>query len=119
MKMMKFPSTEQLEVLPTLAQGQATDLKIDTGLYRVSLSRCDLYDGEPFHSTVYVEVLTADGRWIDVGYYDGDEPIECLQDCQGREFAAEMEYADELISLREWLEEERLNAVTVEWEGKL
>lgn len=57
----------ELEQLPTLAQGHAADLKIDTSLsggsMRVWVSRCCLRDGET--QPVQVEKLI-DGQWIDV-----------------------------------------------------
>jgi hypothetical protein len=57
----------ELEQLPTLAQGHAADLKIDTslsgGIMRVWVSRCCLRDGEK--QPVQVERLI-DGRWEDV-----------------------------------------------------
>jgi hypothetical protein len=64
---------DMLDTLPTLATGQAHNLKVDTGERRVWLARTGLDDGEPFARTVYIEELT-DGRWLDVGYFDGDEP---------------------------------------------
>jgi len=45
---------EELKKLPTLAQGQADDLKIDTGNLRVWLSRVD--------DTISIEQLV-DGKW--------------------------------------------------------
>lgn len=63
---------DMLEQLPTLSTGQAHDLKVDTGERRVWLARTGLEDGEPFARTVYIEELE-DGRWLDVGYFDGDE----------------------------------------------
>lgn len=60
-------TTEELEHMPTLAQGQAADLKIDTtftgGAMRVWVSRCGIYDGET--QPVQVERLV-DGRWEDI-----------------------------------------------------
>jgi len=57
----------ELEQRPTLAQGQAADLKIDTtlsgGSLRVWVSRCCLTDGET--QPLQVERLI-DGRWVDV-----------------------------------------------------
>lgn len=57
----------ELDTLPTLAQGQAADLKIDTtlsgGVMRVWVSRCGLFDGET--QPVQVERLI-DGRWEDI-----------------------------------------------------
>jgi hypothetical protein len=58
-----------LNDLPTLATGQAADLKIDTGTVRVWLSRCGPADGED--QPVQVEILR-DGRWIDADE-EGDQ----------------------------------------------
>ena len=49
--------------MPTLAVGQAADLKLETETMRVWISRCGRVDGEL--RPVQVEYLT-DGRWIDV-----------------------------------------------------
>lgn len=53
----------ELRSKPTLAQGQAANLKWDNGEYRVWLSRCSIEDGEL--DPVQVEQLI-DGRWVDV-----------------------------------------------------
>lgn len=53
----------ELEAMPTLAVGQAADLKIDTGKIRIWISRCSMADGEL--DPVQVEKLI-DGRWVDV-----------------------------------------------------
>lgn len=49
--------------MPTLAQGQADDLKFEDGGLRVWVSRCGLEDFEL--DPVKVEHLI-DGRWVDV-----------------------------------------------------
>ena len=58
---------DELRTLPTLAQSQDADLKIDTslqgGVMRVWLSRCRLSDGEV--QPIQVEHLV-DGCWVDV-----------------------------------------------------
>lgn len=59
-------SLVHLKALPTLAQGQADDLKIETlgtngGGVRVWLSRCSNGDGEPYSNKVTIEKL--------IGYY--------------------------------------------------
>lgn len=75
-----LPGWQSLLALPVLCQGQADDLRIDTGEFRVSTSRCGLADGEPYEHTVYVEAYDffreEPGRsgWITIGHYDGDEP---------------------------------------------
>ncbi len=65
---MRHYTLEELEGMDTLATGQADDLKVDTGQYRVWLSRCTVDDGEPYDNKVSVEELI-DGRWITVEYY--------------------------------------------------
>jgi len=50
----------ELKKLPTLATGQAADLKIDTGTMRVWLSRCGPEDGET--QPIQFERLI-NGRW--------------------------------------------------------
>lgn len=52
-----------LSTLPTLAQGQAADLKYDDGETRIWLSRCSAADGET--QPVQIERLI-EGRWVDV-----------------------------------------------------
>ncbi len=52
----------ELAQLPTLAQGQAADLKIDTGTMRVWLSRCGPEDGET--RPIQIERLR-NGCWVD------------------------------------------------------
>ncbi len=47
----------------TLAQGQAADLKVDTGTVRVWLSRCGIEDGET-RPVQYERLMN--GRWVDV-----------------------------------------------------
>lgn len=59
----------ELEPLPTLAQGQADDLKLDNGEFRVWLSRCGTADGAKHDNGVTVERLV-DGRWIVVEEYE-------------------------------------------------
>lgn len=62
-------SLDELEALPTLSQGQADDLKIDTGGTRIWLSRCGVEDGEPCNNKVTIEELQR-GRWVEVGWYE-------------------------------------------------
>lgn len=57
-------SLNELRKLPTLATGQADDLKLedlDLG-YRVWLSRCSIADGEPYNNKVSVERYVGN-RW--------------------------------------------------------
>ena len=46
---------KDLEKLPTLAVGQADDLKIDKGNMRVWLSRMTVADGMPYNNQVNIE----------------------------------------------------------------
>jgi hypothetical protein len=62
-------SLEELEAIPTLSQGQADDLKIDSGTVRIWLSRCGVEDGEPCDNKVTIEEYV-DGRWVEVGWYE-------------------------------------------------
>jgi hypothetical protein len=57
-----------LEALPTLAVGQADDLKIDDGETRIWLSRCGVEDGEPYANKFTVEKLI-NGRWVETKTY--------------------------------------------------
>lgn len=77
------PWADLLEMLPTIEAGHTADLKVQTSDLRVWLSRCTTEDGEPFDRTIYVEALRG-GRWLDMGYFDGDEddphPVGTLGD---------------------------------------
>ena len=59
----------ELEALPTLSEGQADDLKVDSGTIRIWLSRCGVEDGEPCDNKVTIEEYR-DGRWVEVGWYE-------------------------------------------------
>ena len=59
-----------LKDLPTLAQGQADNLKLDDGETRVWLCRCGVADGMPYNNQITIERLV-DGRWITVETYEG------------------------------------------------
>lgn len=63
---------KELKALPTLAVGQADDLKMDTGTVRVWLSRCTVEDGEPYDNKVTVECLL-NGRWEETETYPAIE----------------------------------------------
>lgn len=93
-----MPSAKQLDVMETLTQAYACDLKIDTGDYRVFLSRLDAEDGEPFANTVYVEAYKL-GVWDDLGCYDGDCPPAWFNfaGMVGDQFAIQKSEADELL----------------------
>lgn len=59
---------KKLRAMPTLAVGQADDLKSDSsdgsgGGVRIWLSRCGVEDGEPYPNKVTVEHLI-EGRWV-------------------------------------------------------
>ena len=64
-------SAKDLRAMPTLAVGQADDLKVDDGEVRVWLSRCGPEDGEPYRNKVSVESLLPPGRWIVTHTYRG------------------------------------------------
>lgn len=66
---MKSYTLAELRRLPTLAEGQADDLKVEVPGKRIWLSRCTVEDGEPFNNKVTVEKLV-DGRWVEVGCYE-------------------------------------------------
>lgn len=53
----------ELEALPTLAQGQTDDLKIESDSERVWLARTGVADGEPWDNRVSVE-RNFGGAWI-------------------------------------------------------
>lgn len=67
---MKRYTADELRNLPTLATGQADDLKVDTGDTRVWLCRCGVADGMPYENAISVESLV-DGQWVDVEMYRG------------------------------------------------
>jgi hypothetical protein len=60
---------EDLEELPTLAQGQTGNLKIENKDRRVWLSRCTVADGEPYDNMVTIE-RRRDGRWVTATTYE-------------------------------------------------
>lgn len=65
----KTYTLSELEALPTLAQGQADDLKMDDGNgTRVWLSRVGVDDGMPYDHQVTIE-RCVDGRWITAETY--------------------------------------------------
>ena len=66
-------TARELKDLPTLAQGQADNLKIDTGTERVWLCRCGIADGMPYNNAITIERLI-DGRWQTVQQYPGAAP---------------------------------------------
>ena len=68
--MYKHFTAEELEKMPTLAVGQADNLKVDDGKQRVWLSRCTIADGEPFNNKVTVEKLS-NGKWLETAVYEG------------------------------------------------
>jgi len=72
-----YPSTRDLEGLDVLIQGQSDDCHIDTGDYRIWLSRTGIMDGEPYKNTVTVEE-NIDGRWSEFHVYDGDNPPDVI-----------------------------------------
>lgn len=63
-------TADELRDLPTLAQGQADDLKVHDGHIKVWLSRMTVEDGMPYNDQITVEHLIG-GRWITVDEYAG------------------------------------------------
>ena len=82
-----FPSAEELLSLSVICQGQVHDLHLQnhwtpefSGV-RFWVSRCGIEDGEPYETTVYVEVrewIPGNPSWYDLGHYDGNNPVESL-----------------------------------------
>lgn len=66
----RYETATELRKLPTLAVGQADNLKIDDGTTRVWLCRCGRDDGMPYDNQITVEKLI-DGRWETVETYEG------------------------------------------------
>ena len=60
---------KELEILPTLAVGQADDLKIETENKRVWLSRMTVEDGMPYNNMVSIEKLQ-NGCWSTMEEYE-------------------------------------------------
>jgi hypothetical protein len=78
-----WPSADDLDQLPTIEVGQFHDLKLlasCTEFQKVKVwhSRLAATDGELWDDTIYVEALTLDGRWIDLGHYDGRNPVQTV-----------------------------------------
>lgn len=82
-----MPTAEALLALPNQCTSQTCDLHLEASFtpafstVRFWVSRCDIFDGEPFDTTVYVEVREyVPGRpdWYDLGHYDGTNPPESL-----------------------------------------
>lgn len=57
----KYTLTE-LENMPTITQGQFSNMKYDDGETKILLSRCTIEDGEPYNNKVTVEKLI-NGNW--------------------------------------------------------
>lgn len=60
---------EFLESLETIEVGHSDDLKINDGVFKVWLCRCDTYDGMPYDNAVTIEKYI-DNRWIEVLMYE-------------------------------------------------
>jgi CDGSH-type Zn-finger protein len=67
---MRHYTAEELADMPTLAVGQADDLKIENHHRRVWLCRCGVADGMPYDDMVTVEAYI-DGRWVEIDRYPG------------------------------------------------
>jgi hypothetical protein len=66
----KHYTARQLKKLPTISQGQFSNLKLDDGKHRIWLSRMTQADGMPYNNAIEVEALL-DGRWTSVAKYPG------------------------------------------------
>jgi hypothetical protein len=79
---MTYPTTEILEELPVLIEGQADNCHIDTGDFRVWLSRTGIEDGEPYDNTVTIEEHVKSPawgwQWVEFEVYDGDDPPQVI-----------------------------------------
>lgn len=71
----------ELKELPTLAQGQADDLKIESDTERVWLSRCTAADGEPWDNKVTVERYIG-GSWIEVEWWEAEDDTDDDDDAE-------------------------------------
>ena len=71
-------TTDELEDMPVLSQGQADDLHVEEDGLRVWLSRTGVADGEPFDNTVTHEELIG-GRWVITEIYNGDDTTESVE----------------------------------------
>lgn len=72
MALFKYRYTlEELRKMPTLATGQADDLKFDDGIHRVWLSRCTVADGEPYNNKVSIEYYS-NGVWKNFDEYQAE-----------------------------------------------
>ena len=63
---LKFSDLEDME---TIERGHADDLKINDGVFKVWLCRCDTYDGMPYDNAVTIEKYI-DNRWVEVLMYE-------------------------------------------------
>ena len=60
----------ELEAMPTIATGQAYDLKVETSSERVWLSRVGVDDGMEYDNQVTEEVKGPDGIWTVYATYE-------------------------------------------------
>lgn len=63
---LKFSDLEDME---TIEVGHTDDLKINDGVFKVWLCRCDIYDGMPYDNAVTIEKYI-DNRWVEVLMYE-------------------------------------------------
>jgi len=64
-------SLEELENMETIVIGQADDLKIDDGRFKVWLCRCGIEDGMPFNNAVTIEAVI-DGKCFEILMYEAN-----------------------------------------------
>lgn len=74
---------EELQALPTLAQGQTDNLKVEFASMgreidtRVWLARTGVEDGEPYDNRVSIEKLR-DGAWVEVESFPGENGVRLI-----------------------------------------
>lgn len=68
-------TANDLRAQPTLATGQADDLKLEHRGLRYWLSRCGVEDGEPCEDKVSVEAFDGN-RWVTILAYDGQTGLD-------------------------------------------
>ena len=68
--MEKVYKAEELKKMPTIATGQAFDLKVESDGLRVFLCRCGTEDGMPYDDAISIEKLK-NGNWVETEMYRG------------------------------------------------
>lgn len=86
---------DTLKKLPVIDEGKTANLHVERDNYRVWLARTGVADGEPFERTVYVDLYYND-RWVEFGYFDGDEPNPLPWGMMGDAFRISLEEAEKV-----------------------